>query len=198
MEEIYGTGSAVISVTADISDSVFVAWSTWQINCDAITRLPLDTVAACSGFMIGLIEPSMLMRGGRFKTALVVGAHVLSRYVDWTDRKTCILFGDATGVVVLKASTSKDNLLGYQMPTYLVEIKLHQKAEANQQILDKVTKKGPKEKVLSNLGSYGNTSAASISLVLYEQVRSGRVKPGDVIATAGFGTGFCKGCRPET
>ncbi|EFJ13040.1 hypothetical protein SELMODRAFT_13435, partial [Selaginella moellendorffii] len=47
---------------------------------------------------------------------------------------------------------------------------------------------------LANLASYGNTSVASISLVLYEQVRSGRVKPGDVIATAGFGTGFtCAG-----
>jgi 3-oxoacyl-[acyl-carrier-protein] synthase-3 len=67
--------------------------------------------------------------------------------------------------------------------------------QANQRIIDAVSEKLqiPSSKVISNLANYGNTSAASIPLALDESVRSGRVKPGDILATAGFGAGLTWG-----
>ena len=66
---------------------------------------------------------------------------------------------------------------------------LHQ---ANQRIMDAVAKrlKLSKDKIISNIADYGNTSAASIPLALDRAVRSGKVKPGDTIATSGFGAGL--------
>ncbi|KAK9151143.1 hypothetical protein Syun_009452 [Stephania yunnanensis] len=68
------------------------------------TRNPLayDITAACSGFILGLISAACHIRGGGFKNVLVIGADSLSRHVDWTDRSTCILFGDAAGAVVVQ------------------------------------------------------------------------------------------------
>ena len=67
--------------------------------------------------------------------------------------------------------------------------------QANQRIIDAVATRleFPQEKVISNLANYGNTSAASIPLALDEVVRSGKVKPGHTIATAGFGAGVTWG-----
>lgn len=67
--------------------------------------------------------------------------------------------------------------------------------QANQRILDAVAERLqiPSERVISNLANYGNTSAASIPLALDEAVRSSKVKPGDIIATAGFGAGLTWG-----
>jgi 3-oxoacyl-[acyl-carrier-protein] synthase III len=63
-----------------------------------------DVNAACSGFIYALSVADKFIRSGTVKTALVVGAETLSRMVDWTDRATCVLFGDGAGAVVLKAS----------------------------------------------------------------------------------------------
>ena len=63
----------------------------------------LDLNAACAGFIYGLSVADQYIRGGAVKTALVIGAEALTRLVDWTDRGTCILFGDGAGAVVLKA-----------------------------------------------------------------------------------------------
>jgi 3-oxoacyl-[acyl-carrier-protein] synthase-3 len=63
-----------------------------------------DVNAACSGFVYALGVANNFIRSGAAKTALVVGAETLSRMVDWTDRGTCVLFGDGAGAVVLKAS----------------------------------------------------------------------------------------------
>jgi 3-oxoacyl-[acyl-carrier-protein] synthase-3 len=60
--------------------------------------------AACSGFLYGLTTADQFVRGGQAKRALVVGAETMSRIVDWTDRETCVLFGDGAGAVVLEAS----------------------------------------------------------------------------------------------
>lgn len=67
--------------------------------------------------------------------------------------------------------------------------------QANQRILDSVSERLhiPSERVISNLANYGNTSAASIPLALDEAVRSGRVQPGHIVATAGFGAGLTWG-----
>ncbi len=63
-----------------------------------------DVNAACSGFIYALSVADKFIRTGTVKTALVVGAETLSRMLDWSDRSTCVLFGDGAGAVVLKAS----------------------------------------------------------------------------------------------
>src|SRR5690606_28339789 len=62
-----------------------------------------DVNAACSGFVYALSVADKFLRTGTVKTALVVGADTLTRMLDWTDRSTCVLFGDGAGAVVLKA-----------------------------------------------------------------------------------------------
>ncbi|CAO2820520.1 unnamed protein product [Amaranthus hypochondriacus] len=75
------------------------------------SRNPLayDITAACSGFMLGLVSAACHVRGGGFENVLVIGADALSRFVDWTDRGTCILFGDAAGAVVLQACDGEED-----------------------------------------------------------------------------------------
>ncbi|XP_024380306.1 uncharacterized protein [Physcomitrium patens] len=227
--------------------------------------LAFDLTAACSGFVLGLVTATRFIRGGGYQNVLVVGADALSRYVDWTDRGTCILFGDASGALLLQAATDdQDSLLGFDLRSdgnghkhlhvtidnvlddsssgadsngsaflkprkasyeclqmngkevfkfavravpQVVEGALHEAGltgdnvdwlllhQANQRILDSVSDRLhiPSEKVISNLANYGNTSAASIPLALDEAVRSGKVKAGDVVATAGFGAGLTWG-----
>jgi len=65
----------------------------------------MDVNAACSGFVYALSVADKFIRSGDVKTALVVGAETLSRIVDWTERTTCVLFGDGAGAVVLKADS---------------------------------------------------------------------------------------------
>ncbi len=177
---------------------------------------------------------------------------MLSRWVDWSDRTTCVLFGDGAGAVVLQ-SQPQDNLLAFEMYTdgsgngclnlpyqgvakdlspgksvvqggyqpitmngrevyrfavakvpEVIEkvlfkaqlttadvdwLILHQ---ANQRIMDAVGDRLgiSSEKIISNVGDYGNTSAASIPLALDQAVREGKIKAGDVIVMAGFGAGL--------
>ena len=61
----------------------------------------MDIVAACSGFLYGLSLADAMIRGGQSRYALVIGAEILTRYVDYTDRSTCVLFGDGAGAAVL-------------------------------------------------------------------------------------------------
>uniref|UniRef100_A0A2P2KDU9 beta-ketoacyl-[acyl-carrier-protein] synthase III n=2 Tax=Rhizophora mucronata TaxID=61149 RepID=A0A2P2KDU9_RHIMU len=78
--------------------------------------LAYDITAACSGFVLGLVSAACHIRGGAFQNVLVIGADALSRYVDWTDRGTCILFGDAAGAVLLQACDSDDDgLFGFDL-----------------------------------------------------------------------------------
>lgn len=63
-----------------------------------------DVQAVCSGFIYGLTVADALLRTGRYQRALVIGAEIFSRILDWNDRATCVLFGDGAGAVVLEAS----------------------------------------------------------------------------------------------
>ncbi|KAI3672910.1 hypothetical protein L6452_39012 [Arctium lappa] len=226
--------------------------------------LAFDITAACSGFVLGLVSASCYIRAGGFKNVLVIGADALSRYVDWTDRGTCILFGDAAGAVLVQACESEeDGLFGFDLHSdgegnrhlnasikenetdgsfgsnssalgfppkgssysfvqmngkevfrfacrvvpQSIEIALEKAGmtrssidwlllhQANQRILDGVATRLeiPTDRVISNLANYGNTSAASIPLALDEAVRSGKIKSGQTIATAGFGAGLTWG-----
>ena len=66
-----------------------------------------DMQAVCGGFVFALNTADLYIRGGQAKTVLVVGAEVMSRMLDWTDRTTCVLFGDGAGAVILQASEER-------------------------------------------------------------------------------------------
>ena len=66
----------------------------------------LDIVAACSGFIYGLSVAQAYILSGRYKTVLVIGVEILSKITDWTDRDTCVLFGDGAGAAVVQATNS--------------------------------------------------------------------------------------------
>ena len=70
-------------------------------NCPAF-----DVQAVCSGFVYGLSTADSFMRTGQYRNALVVGAEIYSRILDWSDRSTCVLFGDGAGAVVLRSDST--------------------------------------------------------------------------------------------
>src|SRR5436309_10158227 len=72
-----------------------------QAELGANKAAAMDIVAACSGFLYGLALADPMIRAGQSKYALVIGAEILTRYVDYTDRGTCVLFGDGAGAAVL-------------------------------------------------------------------------------------------------
>lgn len=74
-----------------------------QALLGAVNAMAFDINAACTGFMVAMNTANAYIRTGIYQNALVIGAEVLSRIMDWTDRKTCVLFGDGAGAAVLKA-----------------------------------------------------------------------------------------------
>jgi len=88
-----------------------------QAGLGATKAFAFDVQAACSGFMYALSVADKFIKAGTVKTALVIGAETLSRIVDWSDRNTCVLFGDGAGAVVLQAketehiSTTEEGIL---------------------------------------------------------------------------------------
>ena len=227
-----------------------------QAKLGAANAVAFDLTAACSGFLFALITASQFLKGGSFKRAIVIGSDQLSSFVDWNDRRSCILFGDGAGALAIEATNEFDNFIGFDMRTdggrgsflnlpsqkkqdliidninYLsggfstIEMNgqevykfavrevpliindlfiktnfnsekinwllLHQ---ANQRILDSVGDRLniSSEKILSNLSNYGNTSAATIPLMLDEAIRDKKIKENDIIATSGFGAGLSWG-----
>lgn len=83
----------------------------------ATEAVAFDLTAACSGFLFGLNTAAQYIHNGAYSTALVIGADALSRWVDWSDRNTCVLFGDGAGAVVLRAADApaEAGLLGFAM-----------------------------------------------------------------------------------
>ena len=70
-----------------------------------------DLGAACAGFIYGLAVARGLIAAGTARRILVIGAETISRYVDWTDRSTCVLFGDGAGAVIVEASTTTNGIV---------------------------------------------------------------------------------------
>jgi 3-oxoacyl-[acyl-carrier-protein] synthase-3 len=102
-------------VQADQLDLIVVATSTpdyvfpstaclLQAKLGVKGSAAFDVQAVCSGFVYGLATADAFIRSGQYKKALVVGAEVFSRILDWNDRGTCVLFGDGAGAVVLSAA----------------------------------------------------------------------------------------------
>jgi 3-oxoacyl-[acyl-carrier-protein] synthase-3 len=85
-----------------------------QAKLGAPQAAATDVAAACSGFLYGLVMGQQFIATGTYRHVLVVGAEILSRVVDWTDRSTCVLFGDGAGAVILGSTTQ-----GRILSTYL-------------------------------------------------------------------------------
>ncbi|MDP8992132.1 MAG: ketoacyl-ACP synthase III [Actinomycetota bacterium] len=202
-----------------------------------------DVMAACSGFVYGLVAAAGMLSGqgagsGGGGPALVVGTEVLSRIVDPDDRSTVVLFGDGAGAAVVAPSTdpgaglvswdlgcdgSLASLLevpvgerwirmeGREVFRRAVRVVVDSSAaaleraglapsdvdlfvphQANIRIIDAVCSRigVPLERTVVNLDRYGNTSAASIPLALYEAAEAGRLREGDVVLLSGFGAGM--------
>jgi len=206
-----------------------------------------DVQAVCSGFVYALTVADAMIKSGAASRALVVGAEVFSRIIDFKDRTTCVLFGDGAGAVVLEASEEPgllasdlhadgkhvdilctpghvcggivlgDPLLkmdgqavfklavGVLEETARAVLAKAGKQEsdidwliphqANIRIMTGTAKKLklPMDKVIVTVDQHGNTSAASIPLALDVGVRSGRVKPGNLVMLEGVGGGFTWG-----
>jgi 3-oxoacyl-[acyl-carrier-protein] synthase-3 len=86
-----------------------------QNNLGATKAAAMDLGAACVGFLYGLHVGDGLIQAGKAENVLVVGGEFLTRIVDWTDRSTCVLFGDGAGAVVLQASRGDHGILGTRM-----------------------------------------------------------------------------------
>ena len=234
----------LIILSTSTSDDLFGTAGRVQKILGAERAVAFDLVAACSGFVFGLVTASQYIRTGAYKNILLLGADVLSRWVDWQDRRTCILFGDGAGALVLQASNHQNNLLGFEMRSdgkgndllninyagrstfepitmngqevyrfavrrvpEVIEKSLHYANlevhdldwlilhQANQRIIDAVVNRFGIDpaKAVSNMGKYGNTSAASIPIALDEWVQSGKIQPDHLIAIAGFGAGLSWG-----
>ncbi|WP_371371306.1 beta-ketoacyl-ACP synthase III [Sporomusa aerivorans] len=86
-----------------------------QANIKAANAAAFDLAAGCSGFVYGMITGSQFIQAGLYKKVLVIGAETLSRILDWTDRNTCVLFGDGAGAAVLGETTPGYGILGSQL-----------------------------------------------------------------------------------
>ena len=72
-------------------------------------------VAGCTGFVYGLATAQQFIASGAYQNVLVIGAEIISRNIDWTDRNTCVLFGDAAGAVVVQASDAPTGVLSFRL-----------------------------------------------------------------------------------
>lgn len=223
-----------------------------QKRIGAVNAYAFDVSAACSGFLYALTTGSMMIESGRYKNILVIGADKMSAIIDYTDRATCIIFGDGAGAVLLEATTDgtgiqdflqvtdgdEDELLvqkggGSLHPAthetvankwhYIkqdgktvfkkateamadISVALMKKNEltaddvawlaphqANLRIIDATARRMDlsMDKVMVNIENYGNTTAGTIPLCLYDWQH--KLKRGDNVILAAFGGGFTAG-----
>jgi 3-oxoacyl-[acyl-carrier-protein] synthase-3 len=95
-----------------------------QSNIGAVNAGAFDVSAACSGFLYALSCAVDRIEAGRSKKALVIGAEILTRIIDWEDRNTCVLFGDAAGAVVVEARDGENGILSTHLYTDGTQLEL--------------------------------------------------------------------------
>ena len=244
----------LLIVATTTPDMLFPSTSCFvQQRLGATSAVCFALSAACSGSVFAMITAQQYLLTGRYRNALVIGAEVLSSFIDWTDRSTCILFGDGAGACVMgpvkrggilatdmgsdgsaagllympgggskhpPSHSSVDQRLHFlrmnggeifklavrrmadSAKQVVKEAKLKPEHvecfiphQANTRIIEAVTKwaKLPPEKVYMNLQRYGNTSAASNLIALYEAVRDGVIKRSDHVVMVAFGAGLTWG-----
>lgn len=117
---------AFAGISLDSIDGLIVATTTPDIvfpSTAAIIQEKLglkigfafDLNAVCSGFLYAYVMADSLIRTGQAKRIVVIGSETMSRVLDWGDRKTCVLFGDGAGAIILEASTQKEGLLASEI-----------------------------------------------------------------------------------
>ncbi|HIK03683.1 MAG TPA: beta-ketoacyl-ACP synthase 3 [Trichormus sp. M33_DOE_039] len=104
----------LILLATSTPDDLFGSACKVQAELGATQAVAFDLTAACSGFVFGLVTAAQYIKTGVYRNVLLIGADILSRWVDWQDRRTCVLFGDGAGAVVLQANKS-DRLLGFAL-----------------------------------------------------------------------------------
>lgn len=211
-----------------------------------------DLIAACCGFVYGLTVAAHLVQAGAHRKVLVIGADTMSRIIDYTDRSTCILFGDGAGAVLVESSDNPDEgFIGHvheidgsgahflKMPaggsrlpasSETVAERLHYVKQEGQQVFKYAVRKMydicdallkengfspddvkllvphqankriilataerlglPEDRVIINIGKYGNTTAATIPLCLEDALACGRLTRGDLVLFAAVGAGY--------
>lgn len=124
----------LIILATSTPDDLFGSACQIQAQLGSTQAVAFDLTAACSGFVFGLVTAAQYIRTGVYQNVLLIGADILSRWVDWTDRRTCVLFGDGAGAVVMQAQEC-DRLLGFELRSDGTEnhcLNLAYKAQAKQ------------------------------------------------------------------
>jgi 3-oxoacyl-[acyl-carrier-protein] synthase-3 len=211
-----------------------------------------DLSAACSGFLYALSTGSQFIETGRYKKVVIVGADMMSRIIDYTDRTTCVIFGDGAGAVLLEPTTEDLGIIDFELHADGNGVEhLHMKAggslrpashetvdnkmhfvyqegqsvfkhavysmaevsanimkknnlqaediqwlaahQANKRIIDATANRMGigAEKVMMNIENYGNTTAGTIPLLLWDYEK--QLKKGDNIILSAFGGGYTWG-----
>lgn len=113
-------------IPAENLDMIIVATSTPDYLCPSAASLlqdrlearsaaAFDLMAGCTGWLYGLVMATQFIQNGAYERVLVVGAEIISRAVDWTDRSTSVLFGDGAGAVVLEPSMTPTGILSFEL-----------------------------------------------------------------------------------
>ncbi|MDE3235151.1 MAG: ketoacyl-ACP synthase III [Bacteroidota bacterium] len=218
----------------------------------AVNAFGYDMSAACSGFLFALTTGATYIESGRFKKVIVVGVDKMSAIIDYTDRTTCIIFGDGAGAVLLEPNTEglgiQDSILrsdgsgakylhlkaggsvkpasvetvlakehyAYQEGQAVFKFAVKGMADVSAELLERNHLTGddiawlvphqanlriidatanrmglPKEKVMINIQRYGNTTAGTLPLCLWDWEK--QLKKGDNLVLAAFGGGFTWG-----
>ena len=105
----------LILLATSTPDDLFGSACQIQNEIGATRAVAFDITAACSGFVFSLVTAAQFIRTGAYSNVVVVGADILSRQTDWSDRRTCVLFGDGAGAVVMQRSRGEDRLLSFEM-----------------------------------------------------------------------------------
>ena len=105
----------LIILATSTPDDLFGSACQIQADIGATRAVAFDITAACSGFVFSLVTAAQFIRTGAYKNVVVIGADILSRLTDWSDRTTCVLFGDGAGAIVMQRKEGSDNLLSFEM-----------------------------------------------------------------------------------
>ena len=107
----------LIILATSTPNDLFGSAPSIQEKLGANNAVAFDLTAACSGFLFAVITAAQFLKTGSYKRAIVIGSDQLSSYVDWNDRRSCILFGDGAGAIAIEATNEFDNLIGFEMRT---------------------------------------------------------------------------------
>jgi 3-oxoacyl-[acyl-carrier-protein] synthase III len=115
MAGVAATDVDLILLATSSSEDLFGTACQIQAQLGATKAVAFDLTAACSGFVFGVVTAAQFLRSGVYRNILVIGADLLSRWVNWNDRNTCVLFGDGAGAVVMQGTEQIDRLLGFEI-----------------------------------------------------------------------------------